>query len=179
VSKGVEVLSELKEQLLKNDWRYILYGTTLMLSLATIMQGNFAHGISEIRRFIVDSERSGYQVFADWTRIFLAETYLELLSSKEKPGIGVIARNFILLVRKLPFAARMATGLLAQAWANEQIGKSTGLAARISFDMGLACKARRRPGEARMHLERARKVALPLNAVTLLGKIEAALAELQ
>jgi hypothetical protein len=73
----------------------------------------------------------------------------------------VLARNFIFLVRTLPFAAQMAFDLLWQAWANDQIDKSTGTAARISFGMGLACKLRKRPREARMHLERAQKIALP------------------
>jgi hypothetical protein len=126
VSKGVEILNELKEQFLRNDWRYNLSGTALMLSLATVMQGKLASGTSEIRQFIVDSERQGYQVIADWARIFLAEAYLELLSGKEKPSIGVLIRKFIFLVRTLPFAAQMALDLLSRAWANEQIDKSTG-----------------------------------------------------
>jgi hypothetical protein len=177
-SEGVPVLNEVKKQFLRNDWRYMLTGTQLMLSLATIMQGSFARGISELRRFIVDNERIGYQLIADWARIYLAEVYLELLSGKEKPSLGVLAGNFIFLVRTLPFAAQMAFDLLSQAWSNEQIEKSTGTAARISFGMGLACKLRKRTAEARMHLERAQKIALPLRTTTLLAKIEAALAEL-
>ena len=82
VSEGVPVLNEVKKRLLKNDWRYMLTGTQLMLSLATIMQGDFARGTSELRRFIVDNERLGYQLIADWARIYVAEVYLELLSGK-------------------------------------------------------------------------------------------------
>jgi hypothetical protein len=179
VSEGVRVLNELEEPFLGNDWRYTLSGTTLMLDLAAVMQGKFASGISQLRQFIIDHERLGYRVSADWARIFLAEVYLELLSGKEKPSMGVLVRNFGFLVRTLPFAAQMAFDLLSQAWANEQIDKSTGMAARISFGMGLACKLRKRAGEARMHLERAREIALPLRMPVLLTKIEAALAELR
>jgi hypothetical protein len=73
----------------------------------------------------------------------------------------------------------MSLDLLSKVWANEQIVKSTRLAARISFDMGLACKMQKRVGEARMHLKRAREIALPLGIPTLLSKIEATLAELR
>jgi hypothetical protein len=89
-------------------------------------------------------------------RIYLAEVYLELLSKKEKLSLGLLARNFIFLVRRLPFAEQMAFDLLSQTWANEQIEKSTGTAPRISFGMGLACKLRKRTAEARMHLEHRR-----------------------
>ena len=89
----------------------------------------------------------------------------------------MLARNFIFRVRTLPFAAQMAFDLLSQAWANEQIEKSTGTAPRISFGMGLTCKLRKRTAEA-ANAFGAQKIALPLRATTLLAKIEAALTEL-
>jgi hypothetical protein len=105
-------------------------------------------------------ERLGYKLIADWPAFiwlkYISLKYLELLSRNENPSLGVLARNFIFLVRTLPFAAQMAFDHLSQAWANEQIEKSTGTAPRISFGMGLACKLRKRTAEARMHLEHRR-----------------------
>jgi class 3 adenylate cyclase/tetratricopeptide (TPR) repeat protein len=178
VDDGSRILTELREQFTKNDWRYNFYGTDLILSLALIMQGKFAKGISQIRRHIAESERQGYRLVADWARVLLAEVYLELLTGKEKPGIRVLLQNLVFLIRTLPFAAQMALRLLLQASANQQIGKSTAMAARISFGIGLACKIKKRGKEARVHFEQAREIAEPLKAAALLAKIDTALAEL-
>jgi hypothetical protein len=104
--------------------------------------------------------------------------YLELLTGKEKPEIRVLLQNLVFLIRTLPFAAQMALRLLSQASASQQIGKSTAMAARISFGIGLACKIKKRGKEARVHFEQAREIAEPLKAAALLAKIDTALAEL-
>ena len=179
VAEGSRILAELWEEFAKNDWRYNLNGTDLMLSLALVMQGKFAKGVSQIRKHIVESERQGYRLIADWARVFLAEVYLELLTGKEKPSIGVLMQNIAFLVRTVPFAAQRALELLLQASANQQIGKMTEFSARINFDMGIACKLKKRRSQARTYFERAREIAQPLNAATLLTKIDTALAELQ
>jgi hypothetical protein len=178
VDDGSRILTELREQFTKNDWRYNCSGTNLILGLALIMQGKFAKGTSQIRRHIAESERQGYHLLADWSRVLLAEVYLELLTGKEKPGIRVLLQNLVFLIRTLPFAAQMALRLFSQASANQQIGKSTTLAARISFGIGLACKIKKRGKEARVHFELAREIAEPLQAAALLAKIDTALAEL-
>jgi class 3 adenylate cyclase len=140
VDDGSRILTELREQFTKNDWRYNCSGTNLILGLALIMQGKFAKGTSQIRNHIAESERQGYHLLADWSRVLLAEVYLELLTGKEKPGIRVLLQNLVFLIRTLPFAAGMALRLLSQASANQQIGKSTTLAARISFGIGLSAR---------------------------------------
>jgi class 3 adenylate cyclase len=178
VDDGSRILTELREQFTKNGWRYNCSGTNLILGLALIMQGKLAKGISQIRRHIAESEHQRYQLVADWARILLAEVYLELLTGKEKPQIRVLLRNLVFLIRTVPFAAEMALRLLSQASANQQFDRSTAMAARISFGIGLACKIKKRGKEARVHFEQARKIAEPLKAAALLAKIDTALAEL-
>jgi class 3 adenylate cyclase len=179
VAEGSQVLAELWKEFAKNDWRYNLFGTDLMLSLAVVMQGKFAKGVSQIQKHIAVAEGQGYRLIADWTRILLAEVYLELLTGKEKPSIGVLMQNLAFLIRTAPFAAQRALELLSEASASEQIGKTTEMAARINFDMGVASKLKKHRSEARMYFERAREIAEPLNAATLLTKIDTALAEFQ
>jgi hypothetical protein len=178
VDAGSLILTELREQFIKNDWRYNVYGTDLILGLALIVQAKLAKGVSQIRRYIGETERQGYRAVADWARILLAEVYLQLLTGKEKPGIRVLLPNLVFLIRTLPFAAQMALRLLSQASANQQFGKSTTMAARISFGIGLVCKIKKRGKEARVHFDQARKIAEPLQAAALLMKIDTALAEL-
>ena len=178
VDDGSRILTELREQFTKNDWRYNFYGTDLILGVALIMQGKFGKGVSQIRRYIAETERQGYRVAADWARVLLAEVYLELLTGKEKPGIRVLLQNLVFLIRTLPFAAQIALRLLSQASASQQIGKSTTLAARISFGIGLASQIKKRGKEARVHFEHAREIAESLKATALLAKIDTALAEL-
>jgi hypothetical protein len=178
VDDGSRILTELRKQFTKNDWRYNCSGTDLILGLALIMQGKLAKGTSQIRSHIAELERQGYRGAADWAGVLLAEVYLELLTGKEKPQIRVLLPNLVFLIRTLPFAAQMALRLLSQASANQQFGKSTAMAARISFGIGLIYKIRKRGKEARVHFEHAREIAEPLNAAALLAKIDAALAEL-
>jgi class 3 adenylate cyclase len=178
VNDGSRILTELREQFIKNDWRYNVYGTNLILGLASIVQGKLAKGTSQIRSYIAETERQGYRGVADWARILLSEVYLQLLTGKEKPGIRVLLPNLIFLIRTLPFAAQMALRLLSQASANQQFGKSTAMAARVSFGIGLACKIKKQSKEARVHFEQAREIAESLKATALLAKIDTALAEL-
>jgi hypothetical protein len=99
-------------------------------------------------------------------------------SNRIPDGTRVLLQNLVFLIRTLPFAAQMALQLLSEAAASPQIGKSTAMAARISFGIGLACKIKKRGKEARMHFEQAREIAEPLKAAALLAKIDTALAEL-
>jgi hypothetical protein len=178
VDDGFRILTDLREQFTKNDWRYNIYGSNLILGLALIVQGKLAKGVSHIRRYVAETERQGYRAVADWARILLAEVYLQLLTGKEKPGIRVLLPNLFFLIRTLPFAAQTALRLLSQASANQQFGKSTAMAARISFGIGLSCKIKKRAKEARVHFEHAREIAASLKAIALLAKIDTALAEL-
>jgi hypothetical protein len=89
------------------------------------------------------------------------------------------AHNIVQNARERSDPRALGLGLWLLGWVdNQQIGKSTTLAARISFGIGLACKIKRRGKEARMHFEQAREIAEPLKAAALLAKIDTALAEL-
>ena len=54
VDDGSRILTELREQFTKNDWRYNCSGTDLILGLASIMQGKLAKGTSQIRSYIAE-----------------------------------------------------------------------------------------------------------------------------
>jgi hypothetical protein len=105
-------------------------------------------------------ERLGYQLIAHWPAFILLKyismKYISSCSPERRNRVSACSPGILFLVRTLPFAAQMAFDLLSQAWANEQIEKSTGTVPRISFGMGLACKLRKRTAEARMRLEHRR-----------------------
>ena len=54
VDEGSRILTDLWEEFAKNDWRYNLSGTDLMLSLALVMQGKMAKGASQIQKRIIN-----------------------------------------------------------------------------------------------------------------------------
>jgi hypothetical protein len=67
---------------------------------------------------------------------------------------------------------------LEKAAAHEQLHERGALRAGINMDLGLLYKLKRQPGRARTFLEIARVPAELQGAASLVGKIDAALAEL-
>jgi tetratricopeptide (TPR) repeat protein len=179
VREGVALLSAVRQESLENEYFYCFAGTDLILSIAAVLEGRFAQGIKGMESYIAHREREGYRAAADWGRIYLAEVYLELLTSKQKPPLGTVLRNLTFLVRVLPFAPQRALNLLTKASENKQFSPSGTLTARIQMNFGLVYKVTKRFDLARRHLQKAQELAKPLEATTMVEKIDAALAELR
>jgi hypothetical protein len=149
-----------------------------MLSIGYVLQGRFALGTSRLAKYIADRDEDEYSALATWARVFLAEVYLEMVAGQKKPSLRVMLRNLPFLVRALPFAASRALDLLMRASANEQIGKTGVIFARINFDLGIVHRIKRRPAEARRHFTTARDAAATFNATALLARTDTALSSL-
>jgi len=178
LTRGVELLLEIRQECVANDWVYNLTGTDLILTLATVLQGKFGKGVREIERYIAAKDVQEYRVAADWGRLYLAEVYIELLSGKQKPSFVVLLRNVMFLFRALPFAAKRGLRLLERASANAQFSPSGIFAARINMDIGLLHKLNKRFDLALAHLEKAREIAMSLGETTISSKIDIALADM-
>jgi hypothetical protein len=131
---------------------------------------------ADLAGFTAFCERAGEE--AAWNRITLAEIYLEILTAREHPPMRIIVKNFWTFLASMLFGARRAEELLEKAAAHEQLHERGALRARINMDLGLLYKLKRQPGRARTFLEIALVPAELQGAISLVGKIDAALAEL-
>ena len=75
--------------------------------------------------------------------------------------------------------ARLARALLEDAGQEPLLHEHGTMRARINMNLGLLHKIAKRPDLARKYLEKARGPAELQGAATMIGKIEAALAELR
>ena len=148
-----------------------LSGTDLALSMATILAGAFGRGVRLCEKYVREQEAAGYQMVADWGRINLAEVYLEMLSSEQRPPLQTILRNAIfLLLVKFSGRARIRR-LLQKASENTQFSERGILKARIEFGLARLYCLQRRTVLAKDHLARAKRVAEQLCADAMLARI--------
>ena len=147
--------------------------------VALVMLGQVSEGIHLIEQQVLRFDELGHVAAGAWDRIILAEIYIEVLSSKHKPSISVLNRNFWTIVGIMLFGASRARTLLKQAAAVKQLSEHDVQIARINFDLGVLSAMNKKREEARDYFEKARVVAKDQGAGKLLQRIDAALAQLQ
>jgi len=174
--EAVEILREVREEIVAGDYIYPLAGIDLPYGAARVLAGQMADGVD----FIEETNRR----FAAWGNetvpvighMILGEIYLQMALGKDKPPLSMIMRNLGFVLRTLPVAHRKARRHLEFAVHGAREVDAPGYLARSLLDLGLLCQAKKRAEEARAYLEEARKIAEPLQSPVLNGKIRAALA---
>jgi hypothetical protein len=172
VEEGAAMLREVRSGFLANDWRFNLAGTDLALSVATVLAGAFSQGIRLCEKCIREQEAAGYQAAADWARLNLAEIYLEMLTSEEKPPLKTILKNVIFLLRLKVSGPARINRLLDKADKNTQFSERGILRARIEFGFARLYAIQGRSVLTHNHLARAKRIAEGLCTEPLLARID-------
>jgi class 3 adenylate cyclase len=146
--------------------------------VALAMMGHISEGIHVIERQIAQSDSVGDQVRAAWSRIMLAEVYIQILSGKERPTLGVLLRNLWTIVDVMIFGVSRARDLLKKAAQVKMLSEGGVHIARINYDLGVLATMKNRRDEARRFFAQARAGAESQSAVKLLQRVDAALAQL-
>ena len=146
---------------------------------ALAMSGRISEGIKVIKEHIVRLDSAGDRTIAAWTRITLAEIYIQILSGKDKPPATVILKNFLTILGARMFGVRRARALLREAEAHKQLSERGVIFARINLNLGVLSVMENKRAEAKRYLEKARIAAENQGADKLRQKIDATLAELQ
>jgi len=149
------------------------------IATAYVLTGRLKEGVAFLERAIDASDKNGDWGNACWNRLILAEIYIEILASRQKVALGVLLKNFRAILRGKLFGARLARALLKEADQDPQLHDHGTTRARIDMDIGLLHKITKKRGLARQYLEKARGPAELQGAVLMVGKIDAALAELR
>jgi hypothetical protein len=90
------------------------------------------------------------------SHISLGTIYLMLARGDEKPGLGMLARNAMFLLREAPFAKSRALAHFEQALEMGRDVGMTGVVAQALHGKGMALLSKRKKDAARAALEEAR-----------------------
>jgi len=176
VQEGLLQLNALVEELERLGAKY--NGASTMRGVAIVLAGRLSEGIRAIRQRIAQLDAAGDRGNATWTRVILAEIYIQILSGKQKPPALVILKNIWTIGNVLLFGHRRATALLAEAATYKQMNGQGTFFARIEFDLGLLSAMKKNRDRARTHFDNARIAAIDQDADMMVKKIDAAISEL-
>jgi class 3 adenylate cyclase len=176
---GLAQLEQVTRWTSETDFLYLARTMTGGIATAYVLTGRLKDGVALLKRAIVASDEDGDWSNACWIRIILAEIYIEILTTRQKVALGVLLKNFGSILRGKLFGARLARALLKEADQDPQLHDHGTIRARIDMDLGLLHKITKQRGLARQYLEKARGPAERQGAVLMVGKIDAALAELR
>ena len=177
--EGLNVLGEARRQWETGGLRMTAAANEMLYGAALVLAGDMAGGV----RIIEEAEGRvpgwGRQPFTRaFGHFFLGQIYLSMALGEKTPPLSVLLRNIGFLVRTMPFVAAKARRHLEASVAECRTLNAPYFIAANLCNLGLLHKAKRRPAEARICLEEAREIALPLEVTVLIDQIDAALAEL-
>ncbi len=148
----------------------------LPYGLALVMSGRMAEGV----HLIEDSARRyanlGHPFVEPMVDYYLGEIYLQMALGTERPPFSVILRNLGFILRTVPVAAAKARNHLQAAAEQCRVLDIPMTLAMSLYSLGLLESAKKRPADARAHLDEARELAAAVEAEALVDKIDAALA---
>lgn len=179
IKEGASILWEIRQRLEANEFHFTKTIVDGPLGVAMVLRGDISQGMRFMQQAIQRNLREGGVISTDLARIYVAETYIEILRGNQTPPLKVILRNLLFLIYTSLTGWQTAVEMLQLARKNKIWSGHSYYRARIDADLGFLYMLRKkRHPSARHHLEEARIVARQRNATTLLTKIDAALAEL-
>ncbi|MGB3247186.1 MAG: AAA family ATPase [Sulfitobacter sp.] len=162
----------------ERGWTLFMAGPDPMLGVAHVMNGRINEGLDHIERAIIRRETEGYHIAANWSRLFLCEIYLEILSGNGGASLGVLVRNIRSLSGVLLFGAKRIVTMLEYVRENSEYDENGHYIGRIEMILGLLYKIKKKNALAKKHLTEARRIISPTGASPILTRIDDALAEL-
>jgi len=170
--EGLAQLLALKKWALANGWLYQASGVDFAAGPALAATGRIAEGIRMLESGIAACDASGSRAMASWNRLSLAEIYLQMLLTRERPSIKFLLANLGAIGGARMFGVRRARLLLSEASQNEQLHESGTTLCRIEMDFAKLYRRQKRADLARAHLQRARLAATAQDS-PLLAEIDA------
>ncbi|MCI4348604.1 MAG: AAA family ATPase [Thermoplasmata archaeon] len=176
--EGLARLQQLRRRTEKNGWLIVDAAMDIAEGVGLAVTGDIQGGIRLLRTSIAVRDQEGLRTIAAWSRIALAEVYLEILTGTQRPPVMVLLRNLPTLLAAKLVGARRARLLLEEASTHDQLSPRGAIRARIEMDLGVLDKLDGKYLEAKRHLGDARVSAALQKATPLVARIDAALATL-
>jgi hypothetical protein len=173
LDEGGPILQQCRQDNTASGQHYQNVGLDAFWGVVLVLRGSFGAGIRQIKKIIAEQELKGYQAAADWHRMTLSEIYLEILEAKQAPALNVLIRNLAAIVRLKLFGLREIDQMMKVALANPQFAPESSAHSKMNFTLGRRARLAGDRVRAKMHLEKARKIACQYGDTPLLRKIEA------
>jgi hypothetical protein len=143
------------------------------------LTGRVAQAICLLKTSIAASDAAGHLPAARRNRMILVRIYLAILTGGGKAvSVRAVLNNLWAILGAKLYGRRRVQSLLNELDRDEWISEQGIWRAQIDLDSATLCKISGQPERATELLNRAREAAKAQNATALLGKIDAALAEL-
>ena len=130
---------------------------------------------------ILEREKEGFQLRAEFFRILLCQVYLEIIEGNEKPPFSVLVQNLptLLWVKILgPSRIRASLNRIGPVFRTYH-GPDSFWFAECEMILGLLDSTKRRRESALAHLTEAKRILSQLGPTPLLTRVETALAGLE
>ncbi len=160
----------------ERNWTLFVVGPECWMAVVLAATGRIDEAIRAIETTIADREAEGFRAAANWSRLFLCEVYLAILS-QGGASFGTIVRNARALAKVRLFGARRIESLIGQARAHPQWAPDGHYVARTEMILGLLYKMKKQRARAAGHLAESRRILRAAGPSAMLTRIEAALAE--
>jgi hypothetical protein len=173
VSEGMKLLADQRPRGLAKENMFARSLTDPAVALGMLLEGDFSGGVRFLERSIEYQSKFENNTHRDFSRILLAEIYIELLAPKKKAPILVVLKNLPFLIKTALTGRKKATALLLEARKNSMFSEVGYHRARIDADLAILYKLAKRRDESDGYFKQARVIAENLGAEALLTKIDA------
>jgi class 3 adenylate cyclase/tetratricopeptide (TPR) repeat protein len=161
----------------KQDWSLFVVGPECWLGVALATDGRIEDGLHAIEAAIAHREAEGFVAAADWSRLYLCELYLAILSGEGNASFSTLINNFRSLAKVRFLGAGQIEAMVAKVRSNRQFDPNGHYIARTEMILGLLYKLRKQRAKATLHLTEARRIFQTTGPSAVLTRIEKALAE--
>ena len=178
VDEGAALLEEVRAECIATGNPFTFATSEGAIGAGKLISGDIANGLRWIERAILEREKDGFLRAADWYRMLLSEVYLQIIEKSERLPLLVLLRNLPALVRIRFTAPSYIKASMMLILKNPHVDPSGLHAGRAQMMLGLLYKFRKDRALAIQHLTEARRILLQFGQTPILGRVEAALAEL-
>ena len=92
---------------------------------------------------ILSREKEGYQRVADWSRLFLAEVYLQIIGGNEKLPLSALLKNLPIILTVMVTASSRIRTLMARVLENPHFDPEGHFVGRAQMILGLLYKTKK------------------------------------
>lgn len=163
---------------IKQGWALYRSGPEAMYGTGLVLRGDIREGIQKIQQAIQEREKEGYASGASWSRLYLCEIYLAILSGEGKLPLGTLARNAKTLLPVLFNGKKRIELLVNEIRSCPQFDHDGHHIAHCDLILGLLYKAKNNKAEALIHLKKARDIIVLSGTSPMLSRIDAAMTDL-
>jgi class 3 adenylate cyclase/tetratricopeptide (TPR) repeat protein len=178
IEDGLKLIEDNNRHNVDGGLLYVLAGSEGVIAIGRVLQGNIGEGIRLLEEAISRREKEGYRVAADWYRLFLVETYIQIMSRNEKLAPLSLLRNMPAILKVMITAASRISAVTDCVFNNPHFHPDGHFIGRGHLLLGLFFKVKKKGSPAVEHLNEAKRILSQFGQSPILARVETALAEL-